>query len=201
MRRISPAAFTLVAPAMSLSLAACGSDGAAELVPPATTTQTSFSPSSAPPESAESSPESPAAAEAFTTYAEGGRPAVPWAGTVIYRISGDQVARFDSAFADRRETWNGCPSQTVTYEGRDCPVSPLRTIARFGRDGGEVVYETETPSTVGCNPYQAAGAEATTTIWIRPQEQHRDCFTDFAVAVTLDGLGRVVAVDFMLSGP
>ena len=50
--------------------------------------------------------------------------------------SGTQVARFDPDLADRRQTWDGCPTGTMTYEGRDCPVSPLRTIGFLSRDGG-----------------------------------------------------------------
>jgi len=141
------------------------------------------------------------AAESFTTYAEVGRADVPWADTVTYSIEGTTVARFDAAFADRRQTWDGCPPDTMTYEGRDCPVSPRRTIALLSRDGGEVVYETEVPPTVGCNRYQSVGAEHATTIWIRPAEQRRDCFSDFAVAVSLDRHGRIVSVDLTLSGP
>ena len=141
------------------------------------------------------------AAESFTTYAEGGRADVPWADAVTYSIGGTKVARFDPDFADRHETWDGCPSGTMTYEGRDCPVSPLRTIALLHREGGEVVYETEAPTIVGCNRYHSAPAEHATTIWLRPTEQRRDCFSDFAVAVSLGRSGRVVAVDLALSGP
>jgi hypothetical protein len=140
-------------------------------------------------------------AESFTTYADGGRADVPWADTVTYRIGGTQVARFGPVSADRRRTWDDCPTETMTYEGRDCPVSPLRTIALLLRDGAEVVHETEAPPTVGCNGYQAAGAEHATTLWVRPSEQRRDCFSDFAVAVSLDRSGRVVSVDLALSGP
>jgi hypothetical protein len=122
-------------------------------------------------------------------------PRSPGADIVTYRIAGEQVARFDADFADRRETWNGCPGETPTYEGRDCPVSPLRTIAQAGREGGKVVHRTEPPRVVGCNRYRAHLDEAMTTTWIRPDRRDRDCFSDFVVALSVDGAGRVVAVD------
>lgn len=154
-------------------------------------------------ETAEPREKSPAmtATEAFSTYARGGQVAVPWADTVAYRISGTQVARLDPGFADRRESWDGCPPEAMTYEGRDCPVSPLSTIAALNRDGADVVFETEAPPTVGCNRYQSASAAKATIVWIRPPEDRRDCFSDFAVAVSLDRGGRVVSVDLALSGP
>lgn len=142
-----------------------------------------------------------AAAEAFTRFSEGGRRAVPWAETVIYRIRGTQVARFGPDDADRRQSWDGCPSETTSYEGRDCPISPLRTIALAGRDGGGVVYEMDAPPGVGCSDYRMARVETEATVWIRPNAQRRDCFSDFAVAVSLDRSGRIVAVDIALSGP
>lgn len=190
------AAFAVVL-ALPLAIAACGSGGTAVPMTASTNTAGSLSRSLSPAEPPESFSKPPelTAAESFTTYAEGGRADVPWADPVTYSIEGAQVARFDAAFADRRQTWEGCPTDTMTYEGRDCPVSPLRTIALLSRDGGEV------PLTVGCNRYQPAGAEHATTIWIRPTEQRRDCFSDFAVAVSLDRHGRVVSFDLALSGP
>jgi len=119
---------------------------------------------------------------------------------VVYRIGGERVARFEPEDAGHRDAWDQGPRQAVTYEGRDCPVSALRTLAGHARDGGEVVYETEPPSVVGCNRYRHTSTPAATTIWIRPSEGARDCFSDFAVAVSLDGRGLIVSVDFTLSG-
>jgi hypothetical protein len=39
------------------------------------------------------------------------------------------------------------------------------------------------------------------TTWIRPPRDQRDCFSDFAVTVSLDRSGRVRAADLTLSGP
>ena len=142
-----------------------------------------------------------AAAEAFTAYARGGRPHVPWAPLVVVRMGGLQVARFDGTAADRPKSWQRCPGASPTYEGRDCPVSPLSTMARASRRGRAVVYETEPPRILGCNRYPRTVAGAATTIWIRPDTDHRDCFSDFAVAVSLDRAGAVASVDFALSGP
>ena len=203
MNGISCGATALIGLALSLGLAACVSHGTAEPMSSATTIETSRPSSSSPATPAESVPEplATAAVDAFRKYAESGPPGVPWAGGVTYRIGGERVARFEPEVADRRETWDDCPRETVTYEGRDCPVSPLSTIAGFVRDGGEIVYETQPPSTIGCNLYHGAVAEAGTTIWIRPSKEGRDCFSDFAVAVSLDRSGRLVSVDFALSGP
>lgn len=170
--------------ALAFGAAACGSDGTLE---PAGN-------------EAPASPGLPAA-EASTTYAVGGPSDVPWSDAVTYRIRGEKVARFDAESADRRKTWDGCPKGTATYEGRDCPVSPLNTLALLLEDGGEVVYEAAAPKTVGCNRYRPAAVEAEATVWIRPPRELRDCFSDFSVALSLDTSGRIVAVDFLLSGP
>jgi hypothetical protein len=189
--------------ALALGTTACNNDAGTGQGSYATSSESTSDGASSPSEISSGTPDT-AAASAFTAYAEGGRPEVPWADIVTFRIAGEQVARFDPDFANRRETWEGCPTGMTTHEGRDCPVSPLRTIAQIGRDGGGVVYRTEPPRVVGCNRYGPSldeVDEAVTTAWIRPEERHRDCFSDFAVAVSLDGAGRVVAVDLTLSGP
>jgi hypothetical protein len=195
------------APVLWFALAACGSGEVAQSPPASTPSPAAQSSSSAPPQAADPPPGSSAAspdtaaAEAFGAYAQGGPPDVPWAPTVVYRIGGDRVARFDADLADRRPSWNGCPPGMRTYEGRDCPVSPLRTIAQAVREGGQVTYDSDPPGrVVGCNRYRWAGVTQGTT-WIRPPRDQRDCFSDFAVAVSLDRSGRVRAVDLTLSGP
>ncbi|MEJ7832539.1 MAG: hypothetical protein WKF79_06460 [Nocardioides sp.] len=200
----SYATTALAAVMLALGSTACGVDAGRETASPTTTPETTSETS---PSSWENPSESPSeslgvgAVEAFTAYAEGGRPEVPWADVVTYSITGERVARFASGAADRRGTWEGCPARTTTYEGRDCPVSPLGTIAMLAREGGQVVYESAPPRIVGCNRYRAPLDDATTTIWIRPDEQHRDCFSDFALTLSLDRSGRVAAVDLALSGP
>lgn len=133
-------------------------------------------------------------------YAKGDAAEVPWAERVTYTVGGEEVARFDAASADRPRTWAGCPAGVGEYEGRTCPVSPLTTIAYAVRHGEGVVYETSAPTTVGCNRYRVASGGAA-TIWIRPDHEHRDCFSDFAVAVSLDESDRIDSVDLTLSGP
>lgn len=143
------------------------------------------------------------AAEAFVAFAESGRAAddVPWAPTVRFSISGEQVAALDSSLAGRRESWLRCPGGATTYEGRRCPISPLTAVWSLTEHGRDVVLEDEKPGTVGCNRYAGPGVEAAATAWIRPEEKRRDCFGDFAIAVVVDDAGRIVALDYALSGP
>lgn len=136
------------------------------------------------------------AAQTFVAYAEGGRPDVPWADIVRFTVRGDRVAELDPAAADRRRSWRGCPDGASTYEGRDCPVSALLTIAEQ-----DTVLEREAPRIIGCNRYTPPRSDAATTVLLRPDEGHRDCFTDFAIAVGVDPDGSIVAVDLALSGP
>lgn len=185
----------LLAALSTLSLTACGAD-------PSTPSATE--PDAPPPSSP---PSQPSPAEAFTSYAAGpgaaaGRAEVPWGDVVVYRIDGEQVARLDPDAADRPRSWDGCPAGASSYEGRECPVSPLRTIALVQQEGDPLVHDSERPETVGCNRYPTPGQTATaTTTWIRPPLDRRDCFSDFAVAVSLDASGDVTAIDLTLSGP
>ena len=184
--------------ALYLGNAACDSDTRGKPMSSSTTTADSRTASSAPLQPAESVQESSgtAAARAFSTYAEGGRVKVPWASIVTFTIHGERVARFDSAFADRRESWDGCPVGAATYQGRHCPISPLRAVARLVQRGGEVVYQTTAPPTVGCHRYRAPSVNVATTTWIRPNKESRDCGSDFGIALSLDRAGKVVWIDF-----
>lgn len=141
------------------------------------------------------------AAEAFVAYAEGGEPAVPWAGLVRFSIRVEQVAEFDAGFADRRATWAGCPPGETTYEQRPCPVSPLGTIRGLRSEGVTTVLESTAPDIIGCNRYTAPTTDAVSTTWIRPDVAHRTCFTDYAIAVGVDASGDVTDVDLAISGP
>ena len=184
--------------ALCLGTAACDWDRHGEPMSSSTTTPASRVITSAPPQPAESVQESPgtSAARAFATYAEGGRAKVPWASIVTFTIHGERVARFDSAFADRRESWDGCPAGAATYHGRHCPISPLSAIAHLAQRGGEVVFQTTAPRGVGCNRYRAPSANVATTTWIRPNKEARDCGSDFGVALSLNRAGKVVWIDF-----
>lgn len=201
MNRIVRTPVALAGLSFALAVSGCGSDADAEPTSSATTT-TAGSPSASPPPAHDASdfPDM-TAAQAFTTFAVTGSGEVPWAAAVTYRIDGEQVARFGPVIADRPAAWDRCPAGTTTYEGRECPVSPLRTVAGIESDGGEVVYESTAPRVIGCKRYRAAAANAATTMWIRPNKELRDCFSDFAVALSLNESGRIRSVDFALSGP
>lgn len=147
-------------------------------------------------------PDEITAARAFTAFARGERSNAPWAPRITLLIEGQDVAVLDSSEADSREAWTDCPSTSTEYAGRECPVSPVSTIKLLDREGGEVVYEKGTPLTVGCSRLSPPPATAgTTVISIRPDHAHRDCFSDFAVALYVDSGGRITMVNFVLSSP
>lgn len=144
-----------------------------------------------------------AAAAAFVAYAAGGEPdVVPWAATVHLSIQGEPATVLDGDRASRRRSWRACPADRTPIEGVTCPLSPLRTIRGLSDEGIEIVHESSPPDTVGCNHYvtppTGGGVD---TAWIRPDPDHRSCFTDVAIAVTVDDTGDVTAVDLFLSGP
>ena len=142
----------------------------------------------------------PAAVVAFIAFAVGEEVEVPWADTIRLSIEGTHVARFDAGLAGTRSTWHICPSGQDLYEQRDCPVSPLRTLA-IAADEGEVVSEVEAPEVIGCNNYSVPENLAETSVWLRPDRGQRNCFSDFAILAALDADGRIAAVDLALSGP
>ena len=142
----------------------------------------------------------PDAVAAFIAFAVGEEVEVPWADTIRLSVEGTQVARFDAGLAGTRSTWQVCPSGQDLYEQRDCPVSPLRTLA-IAADEGEVVSEVEAPEVIGCNNYSVPENLAETSVWLRPDRGQRNCFSDFAILAALDADGRIAAVDLALSGP
>ena len=142
--------------------------------------------------------------EEFLEFANGTRSGaeVPWGEQVAYSIAGEPLLTLDPRTAPRRRAWDACPTGSATYEGRDCPVNVLRTLAFPAQEGSTVVIEDQAPGRVlGCSYYTAPSAEAATTVWLRPSADRRDCFTDMAVAVSVSADGRIVAVDLALSGP
>ena len=145
-------------------------------------------------------PTTPDAVTTFVDFAEGDEVEVRWADIVYRSIEGTQVARFDSGFARRRSTWAVCPPGEDVYEGRDCPVSPLQVLA-IAADEGEVVREDEPPDVIGCNHYSVPKDLKGTPVWLRPDDRQRSCFSDFAILVAVDTIGRVASVDLALSGP
>lgn len=139
-------------------------------------------------------------AEALVTFASQGHSQVPWGTAVTYSIGSERIGRLEAAKADQRASWYGCPVGTAEYEGRKCPVSPMDTLAAANEADG-VVFENNGPETVGCNVYRTPSwASDGETVWIRPVGA-RDCFSDFVVAVLLDSSGRIISLDFALSGP
>jgi hypothetical protein len=177
-------------------LTACGGDTDASDPPAGSPTAGDTAPTPPTPSVA---PEEVAAS--LVTFAESGRRGseVPWSSTVQYSIAGEEVATLRSDFAERRESWARCPGGATTYEGRDCPVSPLNLLWGRHRDGETPTYETERPRTVGCNRYDLPW-DGLPIVWIRPTEAHRGCFGDYAVAVAVED-DEIVAVDLFLSGP
>jgi hypothetical protein len=129
--------------------------------------------------------------------------AVTWASEVAYSITGEPVATLDgNNEANNREAWQGCPPAQQpggTYEGRDCPVSPLDTIADYETKTRGVNFAGVPPDVVGCNNYNPPVAANTTVVFIQPSKG--DCFTDFVVAVIINNNGRITGVDLTLSGP
>jgi hypothetical protein len=142
------------------------------------------------------------AAAAFVAFAQGQEPAVPWADVVRYYLHGVQVSEFAPSFADDPETWDGCHAGDTTYEGRECPVSPLTAIGGPDDAGAEPVVEDEAPTTVGCSgDLPEPDVDATPLAWVRPAAGERDCVSDYAVTLYLDEDERVSAVDLVLSSP
>jgi len=138
-------------------------------------------------------------ANGFVAYAEGGGyEFVPWADRVTYYVHGERYASMTAFEAERRGNWLGCLPDATSYEGRGCPVSPLRTI----RLADAPVVEDEAPSVIGCNKARPpADVVYDYALWVRPAAADRDCFSDFAVTVYVDADGRISAVDLALSGP
>lgn len=154
------------------------------------------------PSSADAASDPEDAAEAFTALALGDGSSAPWAERVSVFIGGQAVATLDPDTADTTEGWKICPRDSVEYEGRECPVSPLSTIEILVDDGGTPEYSEQVPSTVGCNQAsRLPGWESSDVVLIRPDASRRDCFQDFMVALYLDSAMRISAVDFVLSGP
>jgi hypothetical protein len=141
------------------------------------------------------------ATEAFVALAEDkGSATVPWSKQVAYYIGDVRVA--DLKPEQLPDALRSCSPGKKEYEGRTCPVSPLETVASMAKSGSDVVVDSDAPTTVGCtkvtNPKEAAGLTAAS---IRPPENKRDCFSDFAVTLFTDEAGDVATIQFTLSSP
>lgn len=88
------------------------------------------------------------AASAFVSFAQGGTTPVPWADSIRFTIASTPVTDLSRQDAADPGAWAGCPTEPFnyqgTYEGRDCPVSPLTTIQGAVPEG-PVVFENQSP--------------------------------------------------------
>lgn len=155
------------------------------------------------PENRSTPPDTPdAAALAYAAFAAGGEgSAVPFAPRVTYRVGGVDVATLTAREAARPGPWRACPPGSTTYEGRDCPVSPLGSLALLDEAGAPAQVERGWPGTVGCTRVEPAEVgEGSTAVSLRPPPQRRDCFSDLGVLLRVDPGGRVDLVELVLSG-
>ncbi|TKI60943.1 hypothetical protein [Nocardioides jishulii] len=137
------------------------------------------------------------ASGAFIAFASGEPDDVPWADRVTYSISGVKIRTFTPG-AGVAEALEGCLPGTKQVEGRDCPVSPLITVAESGTPS----VEGHPPRRVGCNTFVTPEvSSALSTTVIRPPDDDRDCFSDFAVTLYLNDADDVEWIDLALSGP
>lgn len=170
--------------ALGLMLVACGgSTGVSDGPSPATSHQ----------------PDVPrAVAESFIAYAQGAGVDVPWAESTIYTIGNSRVAKIHRG-EGLPDILASCLPGATKVDSHRCPVSPLEVIKKT--DGALEITDS-LPDHVGCNKY--VGPDTTTNtsvIIISPPESQRNCFDDFVVALTVDEVGKVTAVDLALSGP
>jgi len=126
---------------------------------------------------------------------------IAWAPEVAVSYSGEPGITLRAVQADDPKSWVGCPANASEYAGRPCPLSPLETIEMAVSDGVRMVHEKEVPKYVGCDQPEPPDAPGDQVISVRPDKQHRDCFSDFAVTMYLDASGAVDTVDFVLSSP
>lgn len=137
------------------------------------------------------------ASGAFIAFASGEPDDVPWADRVTYSIGGVKIRTFTPG-AGVSEALEGCLSGTKQVEGRDCPVSPLRTVAESATPS----VEERPPSRLGCNTFVTPEVSSALSMTvIRPPQDDRDCFSDFAVTLYLNDADAVEWLDFALSGP
>lgn len=143
-----------------------------------------------------------AAARAYADFAAGrGGAAVPWAAQVTYCVGGSDVATLTVREARRPASWRACPPDESTYEGRACPVSPLRSLGLLEREGAPAQVEDGWPASVGCTRVDAAAlGDGATAMSLRPPPQRRDCFSDVGVLLRVDEGGRIDLVELVLSG-
>lgn len=138
--------------------------------------------------------------DAFEAVVPGAR-TLSWAPVVHYLLGGRLVRTLDVDEVRDPSAWTGCPKQTVVYAGRDCPISMLAMV-EYAATTGDLVVEVGTPATVGCDtvitPARAARLVAAS---LRPDREHRDCFSDFAITLYVNADRQVEVVNFVASSP
>lgn len=123
-----------------------------------------------------------------------------WAETVTYLIGGETVGELEADSLP--DAFRDCPEGATEHEGRECPVSPIDTLALLREEGAEPVRESGVPRDVGCNRNEPpADQEDWDAVTLRPPTDRRSCFEDFAVTLFADPSGQVQMVQFVLSGP
>ena len=125
-----------------------------------------------------------------------------WAGSVGLYVAGKLSSTLAPADVADPARWVGCPGDVPEYNGRECPVSLLRQVQVLHEDGGALVFEDQVPEVVGCDLVRAPpGVDGSDTVTIRPDVDHRSCFSDFAITLYLDDRGRLGTVAVTISGP
>lgn len=142
-------------------------------------------------------------ANAFVALAEGKKStSLEWGDKVNYYIGADQVG--DEMTSDSFPAGlKSCPPGTGEYEQRKCPVSPLDSVSGLVRAGLKPSIEPGVPDVAGCSTIERPDStRQMTAVTIRPPDipEQRNCFSDFAITLFLDGSRKVGAVQFTLSG-
>jgi hypothetical protein len=130
-----------------------------------------------------------------------GREDVDWASTVALSYSGSPAGRIRADEIDDRRAWDACPQGAQRYAARRCPVSALEIMELAAQEGARVVHQQQVPAQVGCDQPSEPAIPHVSVVSLRPDRRHRDCFSDFAVTLYLDGSDKVTAVDVVLSSP
>lgn len=136
-------------------------------------------------------------------YATGAAPDLSWsADGVDYLIAGERVRRLSPHRADRPASWRACPPGQRDYDGIECPVSPLATIAGAQADGLGPTIVDDPPVVVGCTkPRRPEARPGSISVTIVPDPDRADCFSAYSVTLYLDPSGDVAAVDLVRSSP
>ena len=157
------------------------------------------------PGASEPGPASPLAgvAERFVGLGTTSKTGPRWARQVSVYVGGEKARTLVAAEAADQRSWRLCPPSAAEYAMRKCPVSPFRAMDLLAEDAGMPVYEDRVPTNVGCDTVAVLpdGVRSSSSITIRPDRHHRDCFSDFAITLYVDAEQRVSAVSFTLSSP